>query len=183
MDRVSSIAQRALERLGSSIPPAGARGALPREMRIGSVGMSQLARLVYLQAGDPLVDQVLAMLKAGRPVYMDRPALEASLDLAHYPPRLREQFNRWFSRLAGYGIALTGKSPIPAPPDAAPVPRAEPPKAQKPAAAQVAATVITRPEQEIFAEILGEALPEPHPCVKEPGRACCGSGRCKTLGF
>lgn len=147
--------------------------------------MPQLVRLVYLQAGDPLVDQVLAALKAGRPVYMDRPAIETALDLAHYPPRLKEQFNRWFSRLAGYGIALVAERPSPLlpsasgkPPDSCAVsPAAPPPPARPSGSAPV------RPEEAIFSEILGEAVPEPHPCVIDPSRVCCGSGQCKTLGF
>jgi hypothetical protein len=187
VDRVSSIAQRALQRLGSPAPSAGG-GALPREVRLGRLDMPQLARLVYLQAGDPVVDQVLAMLKAGRPVTMDRPAIEASLGMADYPPRLQEQFNRWFSRLAGYGIHLTAEVPTSPLPAASPTPRAPaapllPQPRPIPPAAPVAVTVIGRPDQQIFAEILGEAVAEPHPCVKEPGKACCGSGRCKTLGF
>ena len=145
--------------------------------------MAQLARLVYLQAGDPLVDRILAMLKAGRPVYMDRPAIEAALDMAADPPRLQEQFNRWFSRLAGYGIALTSASPTPMLAAVQEPPRAARPPAGPTPSAPVAISVLPRPEQALFSEILGEAVPEPHPCVKEPGRACCGSGRCKTLGF
>ncbi len=187
MDRVSSIAQRALQRLGSSAPAAASGGALPREVRLGKLDMPQLARLVYLQAGDAVVDQVLAMLKAGRPVYLDRPAIESSLGMADYPPRLQEQFNRWFSRLAGYGIHLTAQAsapPLPAAPPATRPPAPAPVQVRpSPAAAPVTATVIGRPDQQLFSEILGDAVAEPHPCVKEPGRACCGSGRCKTLGF
>jgi hypothetical protein len=182
--RVEAIARRALERLGSAPSDAITAGAAPRDLRIAHINMPQLVRLVYLQAGEPLVDQVLAALKAGRPVYMDRPAIEAALGLAEYPPRLQEQFNRWFSRLAGYGIALVADHPSPlllasggalssrpvSPPPPGPPPRSS-------------GSTVARPEQAIFSEILGEAVPEPHPCVKEPGRACCGSGRCKTLGF
>jgi hypothetical protein len=187
VDRVSSIAQRALQRLGAPAPTAGSSAALPREVRLRELDMPQLARLVYLQAGDPVVDRVLAMLKAGRPVYLDRPAVESALGLADYPPRLQEQFNRWFSRLAGYGIHLTAEAASPLPvvsqPPRAPVAAAPPPPRPLPAAAPATAAIVGRPDQQIFAEILGDAVPEPHPCVKEPGKACCGSGRCKTLGF
>jgi hypothetical protein len=188
VDRVSSIAQRALQRLGSPAPSAGGGASLPREVRLGRLDMPQLTRLVYLQAGDPVVDQVLGMLKAGRPVYLDRPAVESALGLADYPPRLQEQFNRWFSRLAGYGIHLTAEVPAPPLPAASLAPRVVVMPAPSlprpiPVATPVTATVVGRPDQQIFAEILGEAVAEPHPCVKEPGRACCGSGRCKTLGF
>lgn len=194
--RVEAIARRALERLGTPASAPAQGGAHFPELRITRIDMPQLVHLVYLQAGDPLVDQVLASLKAGRPVYLDRPAIETALGLAEYPPRLQEQFNRWFSRLAGYGIALVANHPSPllcapagaprprsispvpspfAPPFAPPV---EPPFRPRPSGATLA-----HPEQAIFSEILGEAVPEPHPCVKEPGRPCCGSGRCKTLGF
>ena len=145
--------------------------------------MPQLVRLVYLQAGDPLVDQVLAALKTGRPVYLDRPAIESALGLNEYPPRLLEQFNRWFSRLAGYGIALVAERPSPllSSPEGALSPQSAsptPPSPPRPSCATLA-----HPAQAIFSEILGGAVPEPHPCVMEPGRACCGSGRCKTLGY
>jgi len=182
--RVEAIARRALERLGT--PPFGAVKAStpPTDLHITRIGMPQLVRLVYLQAGDPLVDQVLAALKAGRPVYMDRPAIEDALDLAHYPPRLKEQFNRWFSRLSGYGIALVAARPSPLPPTAGEVvgtPQDSPAPPVPPA--RLSGSTLARPEQAIFSEILGEAVPEPHPCVIDPSRVCSGSGQCKTLGF
>ncbi len=176
--RLTEVARTVLRKLES--PQSG----LPAELRIGAVSLAQLSRLAYLQAGDPLVEQVLAMLREGRPVYMDRPAVEASLGLAAYPPRLQEQFARWFVRISGYGIALTGRpeaqapspasavpaSPLPSPPAAPPVP-------------EVRVLPVVTPDRQIFSQILGDAVPEPHACVKEPGKACCGSGRCKTLGF
>jgi hypothetical protein len=150
-------------------------------LRIAGIDMPQLVRLVYLQAGDPLVDRVLASLKVGRPVYLDRPAIETALGLAEYPPRLQEQFNRWFSRLAGYGIALVAHRPAPplspaqSAPGPGPVSPVPLPAATHPSSAQ--------PEQAIFSEILGEATPEPHPCIMDPSRQCSGSGQCKTLGY
>ena len=182
--RVETIARRALERLGTPLLTPAQKGNHPAELRISRIDMPQLVRLVYLQAGDPLVDQVLAALKVGRPVYLDRPAIETALGLAEYPPRLKEQFNRWFSRLAGYGIALVASHPAPllspaegarggGPASADPRPPAPRPSSATPA----------QPERAIFSEILGEAVPEPHACVIDPGRPCCGSGRCKTLGF
>jgi len=181
--RVDAIARLALQRLDAPMRPSSGRtGPLPAELRIGALPLAQLSRLVYLQAGDPLVDQALAMLKAGRPIFLDRAAIEVALGFADYPPRLQEQFNRWFSRLSGYGIALTGDpastADTPASPASLPMlpPAPIPPRS-------FASAVLPRAEEQIFAEILGDAVPEPHPCVKEPGVMCCGSGRCKTLGF
>lgn len=185
--RVTGIAKAALQKLAGQAPavvPEGPAGGL----RIGPITLAQLSGLAYLQAGDPLVEQVLATLKAGRPVYLDRPATEASLGLADYPARVQEQFNRWFSRIAGFGVALTqGGAPVHERPyagfEAAPatghLPVVQP--VAHPAAARAAA--LPSPDRQVLAEILGEAVPEPHPCVKEPGKGCCGSGRCKTLGF
>jgi hypothetical protein len=190
--RVESIARRAMERLGQVPAPGGSSGPALSELRIGSLTMAQLSRLVYLQAGDPLVDLVLSMLQSGRPVYLDRAGVEAALGLDRYPPRMLEQFNRWFSRLSGYGIALVGQDAPPAAPrswadSAVPargageaisnpfLPGAKPHSPAAPGS--------SCPEAQIFSEILGDAVPEPHPCVKEPGSPCCGSGRCKTLGY
>jgi hypothetical protein len=179
--RVSEVAKGALRKLSE---PAGAEAlpALPAELRIGSVNLVQLSRLAYLQAGDPLVDQVLAMLRAGRPVFLDRPASEASIRLSDYPPRVQEQFQRWFVRISHYGIALTGapvsargsllKAPLVQSPAPSPIPRPEP----------KGVSVLT-PERQILSEILGNPAPESHPCWLERKKACCGSGRCKTLGF
>jgi hypothetical protein len=132
------------------------------------------------------VDQVLAMLRAGRPVFLDRPAVEASLGLGGYPPRVQEQFARWFIRISGYGVALTGGSAahdapaaaLSMPPPESPVRRSAPA-----GPAPVTSLTLLRPDGQILSEILGEAVPEPHTCYLEPGKACCGSGRCKTLGF
>ncbi len=181
--RVENIARAALQKLSAGAAPTPAPGG--GEVRIGSITLAQLSRLAYLQAGDPLVEQVLAALRAGRPVYLDRPAVEASLGLAEYPVRVQEQFNRWFSRISGYGVALTqGGAPTQPRPytgfEAAPAPPVRLPVAQP---APVRTAVIASPDRQVLAEILGEAVPEPHPCVKEPGKGCCGSGRCKTLGF
>jgi len=182
--RVAAIARRALERLEippSDVLPWGARSA---ELRIAGIDMPQLVRLVYLQAGDPLVDRVLWSLKAGIPVFLDRPAIETALGLAEYPPRLQEQFNRWFSRLAGYGIALVAERPAPllspAGSESGTGPALSDPRPPGP---RPSSATIARPEQAIFSEILGEAVPEPHACVIDPSQACCGSGRCKTLGY
>ncbi len=201
MDRVEAIAARALARLAAAPSPGASGGAPSGALRITRVDMPQLVRLVYLQAGEPLVDQVLAALKAGRPVYLDRPAIEADLGLRDYPPRLQEQFSRWFSRLSGYGIALVGREAptktsfmAQTPPaafdhfvqvsprqEAAAAPRDTVARPGSSSASTAASVLI--PERQIFSEILGDAVPEPHPCVKEPGVMCCGSGRCKTLGF
>ncbi|MEW6758116.1 MAG: hypothetical protein AB1347_07845 [Acidobacteriota bacterium] len=186
---VKSLAQGALRRLsGPSSPPDGPGGPgsapLPVELRITRIGLAELSRLAYLQAGDPLVDQVLAMLRAGRPVFLDRPAVERTLGLSSYPPRLQEQFARWFIRISGTGVALVGEecergSSLPS------VERpAAPPPPDSPAASQAAPSrTLSSPDRQILREILGEAEPEPHACWIEPGKACCGSGRCKTLGF
>ena len=182
--RVSEIAKGALKRLGT--PAEQGTGALPAELRIGAISLPQLSRLAYLQAGDPLVDQVLAMLRAGRPVFLDRPAVEAKLGMTEYPPRVQEQFARWFIRISGYGVALTGGSAAQdAPAAARPIPPPESPVRRSAPAGPPPVTSLTllRPDGQILSEILGEAVPEPHPCYLEPGKACCGSGRCKTLGF
>jgi hypothetical protein len=138
------------------------------------------------------------MLKHGRPVFLDRPAVEARLGLEQYPPRVQEQFRRWFIRIAGYGVALTnaeapastapavhrGFEAAPAPPAAGTAPPAPAPEAEASVAQPAARTFsLASPDRQVLSQILGEAAPEPHPCVKEPGMACCGSGRCKTLGF
>ena len=186
--RIEAIARKAMDRLEAAQEPWTAP-ASSKGLRIGTIEMPQLARLVYLQAGDPLVDEVLASLKTGRPVFLDRPAIEASLGFAAYPPRLQEQFNRWFSRLAGYGIALVGHSARAATPphretQERHLPPAEPRQPTPPSLhPSPSSSSISRPEEAIFSEILGEAVAEAHPCVKEPGRSCCGSGRCKTLGY
>ncbi len=176
-ERVKALAQGALRRLGSlpsgtATPPPkpspGGDGAL----RLSSLTLPQLSRLAYLQAGDPLVDQVLTALKSGRPVYLDRPAVERALSLAEYPPRVREWFSRWFIRISGLGVALVGQ-------EEAPLPEASRPAPSPPLPSGTSLT----PDRQVLREILGEAVPEPHPCWLEPGKACCGSGRCKTLGF
>jgi hypothetical protein len=146
------------------------------------VSLIQLSRLAYLQAGDPLVDQVLAMLKAGHPVFLDRSAAEASIRLSEYPPRVQEQFQRWFVRIAGYGIALAGTE------DTGRSPSCQPPAIQAPKPPPARPLEATRvptltPDRQILSEILGNAVPESHPCWLEPRKGCCGSGRCKQLGF
>lgn len=177
-ERVKALARGALRRLenlpsgpaGPPPPPAAGGG---EALCIASLTLPQLSRLAYLQAGDPLVDRVLEALRGGRPVYLDRPAVERSLGLAEYPPRVRERFARWFVRIAGLGVALVGQEEAPPLPEA---PRPSPPTS---APAEAPPT----PDRQVLKEILGEALPEPHPCWLEPEKACCGSGRCKTLGF
>lgn len=176
-ERVKALAQGALRRLGAlpsgtappPPPPApGGDGAL----RLSSLTLAELSRLAYLQAGDPLVDRVLTALREGRAVYLDRPAVERALSLAEYPPRVKEWFSRWFVRISGLGVALVGQEE--ASPGGASSPPAPPPPPS--------GTSLT-PDRQVLREILGEAVPEPHPCWLEPGKACCGSGRCKTLGF
>ncbi len=188
---VKSLAAGALRRLsGPSAPPddpgAPESAPLPAELRITRIGLAELSRLAYLQAGDPLVDQVLAMLRAGRPVFLDRPAVERAIGLSSYPPRLQEQFARWFIRISGTGVALVGEesergSSLPS---AERAPAQPPPDSPAPAASQAAPSrTLSSPDRQILREILGEAEPEPHACWIEPGKACDGSGRCKTLGF
>lgn len=174
--RVSDVAHGALRRLSAAPAVPEAPGELPRELRIGSIGLPQLSRLAYLQAGDPLVDQVLAMLKAGRPVFLDRPAAETSIRASEYPPRVQEQFQKWFTRIASFGVALTGSA---SPPREAPSLRVSP----APPAIEVKALPSLTPDRQILSAILGDAVPESHPCWLEPDKACCGSGRCKSLGF
>lgn len=174
--RVSEVAEGALRRLSGAPGGSVAADASARELRIGSISLAQLSRLAYLQAGDPLVDQVLAMLKTGRPVLLDRPAVEASIRASEYPPRVQEQFQKWFTRIASFGVALTATAP-PA--------RAASPAAPAPAppAPEVKALPSLTPDRQILSAILGDAVPESHPCWLEPCKECSGSGRCKTLGF
>lgn len=174
--RVSEVAQGALRMLSGAPSAPEAPGALPRELKIGPISLPQLSRLAYLQAGDPLVDQVLATLKAGRPVFLDRPAAEASIRASEYPPRVQEQFRKWFTRVASFGVALTGSD---SPPREAPPLPASP----APPACEVKTLPSLTPDRQILSAILGDAVPEPHPCWLEPGKECCGSGRCKALGF
>lgn len=207
-ERVKALALRALHRLGSTpapSPPSPPRGgASPEEaLRLSSLTLAQLSRLAYLQAGDPLVDRVLTALRSGRPVYLDRPAVERSLGLSEYPPRVREWFSRWFIRIAGLGIALVGREEEPAPSAArgerkfaaedgryfaaegGRATRGGAPAPRKPEAAPAEPSESSglTPDRQVLREILGEVAPEPHPCWLEPQKACCGSGRCKTLGF
>ena len=179
--RVSDVARGALRRL-SEPHGTGTSRALPEELHIGAVSLVQLSRLAYLQAGDPLVDQVLETLKAGRPVYLDRAAAEASIHLSEYPPRVQEQFQRWFVRLSRYGIALTGTQAVPAAPSCeAPLSYTAGSPPAGPVTVQAVSTVT--PDRQILSQILGDVVPEPHPCWLEPRKACYGSGRCKQLGF
>ncbi len=182
--RVKAIADGALRKLSGAQGPAQDAGSgLPSELRIDHLSLAQLSRLSFLQAGDPMVDKVLAMLKAGRPVYLDRRTIERELELDRYPPRVTEQFNKWFSRIAGYGVALVGTAaPAPAPSSAPQAIRSSEP-APAPAELGPRAATLSAPDRQILSEILGEAAPEEHPCWIEPGKVCCGSGRCKTLGF
>lgn len=163
---MSDVARGALKRL-SEPERAETSRALPAELRVGPVSLVQLSRLAYLQAGDPLVDQVLAMLKEGRPVFLDRSAAEASIRLSDYPPRVQEQFQRWFVRIAGYGIALTGDRKAEAAPSReAPQVRTPEPRPASPAGKLSISTLA--PDRQILSEILGNATPEPHPCWLEP---------------
>lgn len=177
-ERVKALARGALRRLAPlpsnpAPPPAPPASPVEGPLRIASLTLAQLSRLAYLQAGDPLVDRILEALKDGRPVYLDRPAVERALGLAQYPPRVREWFSRWFIRIAGLGVALVGQE------EAAPLPEAPRPSPPPGSSSEAPPT----PDRQILREILGEAAPEPHPCWLEPQKACCGSGRCKTLGF
>lgn len=142
---------------------------------ISSLTLAQLSRLAYLQAGDPLVDQVIAALRSGRPVHMDRPAIEASLELGQYPPRMRETFARWFVRISGFGVHLAQAEPSAA--------EAQPSPSGERSASVVAAAVQPAPEKEVLTEILGGACATGGRCLLEPGKPCTGSGRCKEFGY
>ena len=178
--RVSEVARGALQRLMSG-DEAGVAPRPDAAFRIGPLSLIQLSRLAYLQAGDPLVDQVLDALKAGRPVVLDRTATEAAIRAHEYPPLVQEQFRRWFARLSEYGIAVGDSQTAPRGASAeAARPQASPPPSPAPPVRGVAALT---PDRQILSQILGEAVPEAHPCWLEPKKACCGSGRCKQLGF
>ncbi len=183
-DRLKSVAQGALRLLGeepaigraahspSVSPPAGAESE--GSLFISSLTLAQLSRLAYLQAGDPLVDQVIEALRSGRPVHMDRPAVEALLELGQYPPRMRETFARWFVRISGFGVHLAqaGKAAVEAPP----------PAGESHAGAVVSAT-LPSPEKQVLTDILGGACTSGGRCILEPGKPCTGTGRCKEFGY
>ncbi|MCI4398559.1 MAG: hypothetical protein JHC34_06935 [Acidobacteria bacterium] len=194
-ERLKSVAQGALRILGArspdAVPPNGGGRACSNcgvtrsggELRISSITLAQLSHLAYLQAGEPLVDEVIEALRAGRPVHLDRPAVEAALDLGSYPPRMQETFARWFVRISGFGVHL---AQAPAPPpinregafaEAASLPAAESPVS---GAAQAAPAF---PEKAVLSEILGGACTPGAPCVLEPGKPCTGTGRCKEFGY
>ena len=183
--RVETLAKGALRRLGVG-PSAGPARPDASPLELNRLTLPQLARLAYLQADDPLVAEVLEAMRRGRPVTMDRPAVEAALGLADYPARVREQFARWFSRISGYGVALRGSATearpergIPPEPASTSEPAAPSPPRFEPAAAAEPASA----DRQVLSEILGGLSAEDHPCWIEPGKVCCGSGRCKTLGF
>ncbi len=178
--RLEAVAKGALRRLtpGTEAPPRPSSGK--GELRLDKLSLEQLRNLAGLHLEDPLVGSVVDALRSGRPVLLDRAAVERSLELRDYPPRLREQFARWFSRIAGYGVALVGQdagppveSPLPTPPSAPVREEGE----------TVCAFSEMSPDQEILAAILGEVECDGKSCVLEPGKVCDGSGRCKTLGF
>jgi len=177
-ERVRAAAQGALRRLGSGSLSAAVRSVPGQAVRLDRLTLAQLSNLAYLQAEDPLVQEVMEAIRTGRPVHLDRPAVEAHLGLAAYPPRMQEQFARWFSRISGYGVHLTGaEAPSPAP-------GRPTPSSSVPVPLPVATpSCVESPEREVLADILGAACSSERPCVLEPGKGCCGSGRCKTLGF
>jgi len=177
-ERVRAVAQGALRRLGSGSLSDAVRQVPGEALRLERLTLAQLSNLAYLQAEDPLVQEVVEAIRTGRPVHLDRPSVEAHLGLTAYPPRMQEQFARWFSRISGYGIHLTGAQT----PPGAPAQRTTP-AATTPAAPAGAGPAADSPEREVLADILGSACSSERPCVLEPGKGCCGSGRCKTLGF
>jgi hypothetical protein len=171
--RVASVAEGALRRMegGAPTPSDGT-------LKIGDLTLAQLANMASLRIEDPLVARVVAALRAGTPVLLHRERVEKALGLPSYPPPLRAQFDRWFSRIAALGVTLAsegqtvGITPLPAAPIGAPVPEGPPLDAR------------ALPERQIFEAILGTMDPSPHPCLLEPGKSCSScSGRCRTLGF
>jgi hypothetical protein len=171
--RVASVAEGALRRMeGAPLsPPDGA-------LHIGDLTLAQLANLASLRIEDPLVARVVAALRAGTPVLLHRERMEKTLGLPGYPPQLRAQFERWFSRIAALGVALSG--------DGGTGSIARPPSAPMaaPDSEGTSAEVRTLPERQIFEAILGTVDPSSRPCLIEPGKPCAGcSGRCRTLGF
>ncbi len=176
--RVRNIAGKALRRLEAEKRQDSpfkdlSSSRLHRYLMVGSLSLAQLARLADLRGGDPVVDEVISELKASRPVYLDRSTIEKGLRLREYPALAREELNRWFSRIADRGVTLTDAQDAPPSRSATEsAPYNAPPAFQS-----------TSPEREILCDILGEACPEGHPCLLEPGQPCCGSGRCKSLGF
>lgn len=174
-----------------AVPPSGGGRACAScgatksggELRISSITLGQLSHLAYLQAGEPLVDEVIEALRTGRPVHLDRPAVEGALKLESYPPRMQETFARWFVRISGFGVHLTqAQAPPPINRDGAAVEAALRPAAQGPATG-VAQSALAFPEKAVLSEILGGACTSGAPCVLEPGKPCTGTGRCKEFGY
>lgn len=167
--RVSVVAEAALRRMGGV--PRPARG---EPLRIEALTLAQLSDLAAPRPDDPLVAGVVEALRAGTPVLLDRARIEAALDLGGYPPRLREQFERWFARIASFGVALVGET-APSPP---------PPERTDGVPPSLARAPADHPERQVFEAILGTVDPASHPCFLDPGRICQScSGRCRTLGF
>lgn len=175
--RVTSIAEGALRRMGEP-----ARRTPEGALRLGTPSLSQLSNLAALRLEDPVVARVVQALRDGTPVVLDRRRVESELHFESYPPRLREQFGRWFSRISAMGVALVGPDgpeaagPPPSPPSRDPLP---------PRAAQEVPTAPpARPERRVFEAVLGAVDPVPRPCLLEPDKPCANcSGRCETLGF
>lgn len=177
-ERVNAAAQGALRRLNAGLSAIAVAGQASKEaLRLDRLTLAQLSSLAYLQAEEPVVQQVLDALRSGRPVYLDRPSVEKALVLSSFPPRIQEQFARWFSRIAGYGIQLTGETQPLSSSAAAPAP------SKAATAGPGHAQPVLPPERQVLADILGETCPAESPCVLEPKKSCCGSGRCKSLGF
>ena len=194
-EKLTTIAQGALRILGPATPasrqPAsndascahcGATGSVG-ELRLLAMSLAQLSHLAYLQAGDPLVDQVIEALRLGRPVHLDRPTVEDALGLKRYPPRMQETFARWFVRISGFGVHLTQSPALKA---AAQMTASAAPPAPTSSAEQessLSPVSMASPEKTVLSDILGETCSSDHPCIMEPGRPCTGTGRCKEFGF
>lgn len=164
--RVRRIVEGASRRLADTTTAAAKRE--PEAIRIERITIPQLAAIAGSSSDDPLVNEVCSALERGKPIVFYMPTIEENLRLDGFSPAARNEIEKLLTDLAGKGVTMscdkTTGDGNPTCPDKGTLPS-------------------SGPESEILTEILGEAVPEDHPCYIEPGVLCFGCGRCKTLGF
>lgn len=179
-ERLEGIVRGALGKLGGAALVPSAPVAGPAGMTIEQPTLGELSRLAYLQAGDPLVDRVLEALRSGASVTLDRACVEEALKFAEYPAAVREQFGRWFERIARLGVILAPENAPPPPASPAEAPAAD---RSAPAPGPLRVGMTPTADREVLFEILGDTFSGPRPCYREPGRTCSGCNSCRTLGY
>lgn len=169
--RVRRIAEGASRRLADTTPMTA--GKEPEAIRIERITLSQLAALAGSIGNDALVREVKSALQRGKQVVLYKPAVADALRLEAFSPAARQAVEELFADLERTGVTMicdktacdktTGDG--------------------NPTCSNKETLPSSGPESDILTEILGEAVPEDHPCYIEPGVLCFGCGRCKTLGF